>query len=110
VRLHRTPEGVALQRPTRDGLVREPKFTKRELVAEQPIGIRLVGVVRAHMIDREATMSTWSYGRRPGAWTGTSLVVSVDRAANCSGRTTSTWATDSTHPRSSRSGSSKTCN
>src|SRR5258707_905361 len=65
VRLHRTPEGVALQRPTRDGLVREPKFTKRELVAEQPIGIRLVGVVRAHMIDRQRDDVDMVVGQAP---------------------------------------------
>lgn len=52
LRLHRAPESVPLQGPSRDRLMSEPKLSKRELVAKQSIGIRPVGVTRTDVVDR----------------------------------------------------------
>ncbi len=52
LRFHRASERVALQLASGDRLVREPQLSKGELVAEQPIGIRLVGIVRTYVVNR----------------------------------------------------------
>ena len=61
LRLHGASEGVALELVPGDGLVREPQLSKGELVAEQPVGVRLVCVVRTDVVRlRASMMSTWS--------------------------------------------------
>ena len=50
LRFHRASEGVALQSLSGDRLVREPQLSQCELVAEQPVGVRLVKVVTRSLV------------------------------------------------------------
>ena len=92
-----------------DGLVHALEFAQREARPRETCGIRVIRVAFPQPGDREADDLFVIELSRPTSVIGVRRASpgSIVRSAN---GTASTCATDSTHPRSSRFGSSNTCN
>ena len=107
VRSHAPAERVRVQRPALDRFVQAVQLADGERLVEQRVRVGTLEVVRRRSATARRTISSWPNGsprpRRPAADARDPPPASSTARSTSHGRTT-TCATDSTQPRSSRAG------